>query len=116
MSNDANACLIPTITGPKIITKEVTASWYGQKFHGRQMANGKRFNMYKASAAHKKLPFGKEVLLENLENGQALIITIQDRGPAIQGRDFDVSYAAAKKLGFMKKGLAKLRASYIAEE
>lgn len=109
----AYSCPIQKNIWPQIITKKIIASWYGQNFHGRQMANGEKFDMHKISAAHNKLPFGKQVLFENPENGKALIAIIKDRGPHIKGRDFDLSYAAAKKLGFIKKGLAKLRVSYI---
>ena len=113
--DDASSCPIPINTGPKIITKKVTASWYGLKFHGQEMANRKKFNMHEISAAHKSLPLGKQVLLENPENGQFLIVIVKDRGPYISGRDFDLSYAAAKKLGFVKEGLAQLKASYTVE-
>ena len=114
--DSAYSCPIPENIWSKIITRKVITSWYGREFHGQKMANGEKFNMHEISAAHKKLPFGKQVFFENLENGRSLIVTIKDRGPYILGRDFDLSYAAAKKLGFIKKGLAQLRASYMAED
>lgn len=88
---------------------EVLASWYGKPFHGRKMASGKQYNMYKLLAAHKTLPLGTKVRLENPENGIVLVLEIQDRGPYIPGRQFDVSRQAAQVLGFKEKGLAKLR-------
>ncbi len=88
---------------------EVLASWYGKPFHGRKMASGKRYNMYELLAAHKTLPLGTKVRLENLENGIALVLEIQDRGPYIPGRQFDLSRQAAQVLGFKEKGVAKLR-------
>lgn len=83
------------------------ASWYGPGFHGRQMANGKRFNMNDPqTVAHKKLPLGTRVELRNPENGRSLVATVRDRGPYVYGREFDVSKSAAERLGFRKDGLA----------
>jgi len=85
-------------------------SWYGKKFHGRKMANGRVYNMYDPStAAHKTLPFGKKIKLTNPENGQSIIVVIKDRGPYIIGRHFDLSYAAARKLGIVEKGVEMVK-------
>lgn len=74
------------------------ASWYGDPFHGRQTANGEIYNMYNISAAHKTLPFGTEVMVNNLKNGQRIKVRINDRGPFIKGRIIDLSYAAAQAI------------------
>lgn len=85
------------------------ASWYGGKFQGRKTANGEIFDTYKISAAHKSLPFGTIVSVENLENGKKLDVRVNDRGPYIQGRIIDLSYAAAKELGILNQGIAQVK-------
>jgi len=87
-----------------------TASWYGRPFHGRLTANGERYNMFRLSAAHKSLPLGSYLEVRNLENGKSIIVKVNDRGPYIGGRILDLSYAAAKKLGFVHRGLARIEA------
>ena len=79
--------------------RKVIASWYGKQFNGKLMANGKRFNMYKLTAAHKSLPFGTRLLLQNPQNGKKVLVTITDRGPYVRGRDLDLSKRAAEILG-----------------
>lgn len=81
------------------------ASWYGPDFHGRRTANGERYNMYAMTAAHKTLPLGTSVLVTNRENGRRLRVRINDRGPFVAGRIIDLSFAAAKKLGFAEAGV-----------
>jgi len=83
-----------------------TASWYGQKFHGRKTSNGERYDMYGVSAAHKTLPFGTMVRVHNLRNGRQLDVRINDRGPFVKGRIIDLSYGAAEKLGVVGPGTA----------
>lgn len=89
--------------------EEVTASWYGVGHHNRKTASGQRFNMYQNTLAHKTLPMGTKVRLVNPDNGRVAEGIINDRGPYIRGRDVDVSYAMAKKLGFIQKGVTKLK-------
>ena len=92
----------------KIVT--ATASWYGEQFHGRLMANGQKFNMYDpTTVAHKTLPFGTRVVFVNPENGVVLSAIVKDRGPYVKDRSFDLSYAAARKLGFVPEGTARLK-------
>ncbi len=85
------------------------ASWYGPSFHGRHTSCGEVFDMFKVSAAHKLLPMHTKVKVTNLENGKSLILTVNDRGPFIPGRVLDLSYAAAKILAMVDKGLARIR-------
>lgn len=85
------------------------ASWYGPGFHGRKTASGERFNQNKLTAAHRKLPLGSEVKVTNLENGRSITVEINDRGPYKKGRVLDLSKAAAKKLGMVEDGVAKVR-------
>jgi 3D (Asp-Asp-Asp) domain-containing protein len=86
----------------------VLASWYGPKFHGKQMANGKRFNMHALTVAHQSLPLGTRLVLTNPDNGEQAKVKVTDRGPYIAGRHLDVSYRVARELGFVKKGLSRL--------
>lgn len=86
------------------------ASWYGAAFNGRKMANGQVFNMYDETlVAHKKLPFGTKLEIVNPDNNSVLYATVTDRGPYISGRDFDLSYAGAQKLGIINNGVKKLK-------
>jgi LysM repeat protein len=86
----------------------VTASWYGADYHGKAMANGDLFNMYAPTIAHKHLPLGTRVELENKETGVKVKAVVTDRGPFIEGRDVDLSYGLARMLSIDKKGVGKL--------
>ncbi len=85
------------------------ASWYGKKFHGRKTANGEVYNMYAISAAHKTLPLGTWVSVSNLDNNKKINVRINDRGPFVKGRIIDLSYAAAKKIGIVGPGTARVK-------
>ncbi len=87
----------------------VRASWYGRKNQGKRMANGKPFNMRKLTVAHKTLPLGTKLELQSLRNGKTVTVTVTDRGPFARGRDIDLSWAAARRLGITKKGVAEIR-------
>jgi rare lipoprotein A (peptidoglycan hydrolase) len=90
-------------------TQVVTASWYGPGFHGQATASGETFNQHALTAAHRTLPLGTEAKVTNLETGQSVTVTINDRGPYVQGRQLDLSQAAAKQIGLTKKGVAKVK-------
>ncbi len=85
------------------------ASWYGPKFHGRKTANGETYNMHGMSAAHKNLPLGSWVRVTNLNNQRNLDVRINDRGPFVENRVIDLSYAAAKALDVVGPGTAPVR-------
>ena len=85
------------------------ASYYAEKFHGRRTANGEVFNNHAMTAAHLKLPFGTQVKVTNLKNGKSVVVRINDRGPHVRGRIIDLTYAAAKKIGIIKAGAAKVK-------
>ena len=91
----------------------VVASWYGKQFNGKLTASGKRFNMYAMTCAHKTLKFGSKLRVTNPDNNKSVIVTVNDRGPFIRGRDLDLSYGAAKKIGIVKKGVARVKMEYI---
>lgn len=82
------------------------ASWYGKKFHGRLTSNGERYDMYQLSAAHKTLPIPSMVKVTNLDNGKSIVLRINDRGPFHDNRIIDLSYAAAKAIGYADQGIA----------
>lgn len=92
------------------------ASWYGGKFQGRQTANGEIFDTYKFTAAHKNLPFNTMVEVINLANGKSTVVRINDRGPFIEGRVLDLSYAAANQIDMINEGIAKVSYKIIDSE
>ena len=89
------------------------ASWYGGKFHGRKTASGARFNKEAMTAAHKTLPFGTIVRVTHLKSRRSIVVKITDRGPYIRGRIIDLSQGAARKLGMIRSGLAKVRVTVL---
>src|SRR5690625_1918422 len=92
------------------------ASWYGPGFHGRRTANGERYNQRDLTAAHQTLPMPSLVRVTNLDNGRAVDLRINDRGPFARNRIIDVSHRAAQLLGFEHKGTAKVRVKVLPEE
>jgi rare lipoprotein A len=85
------------------------ASWYGGSLHGRRTASGERFDQEALTAAHRSLPLGRRARVTNLENGRSVIITVTDRGPFVRGRIIDLSRGAARRLGFLRAGTARVR-------
>jgi rare lipoprotein A len=84
------------------------ASWYGGAFRDRATASGRRFDPQDLTCAHPTLPFGTTVRVTNLHNGRSVLVTITDRGPYRAHRDIDVSYGAARVLGMVERGLARV--------
>lgn len=91
--------------------REGLASFYGEGFQGRTTANGERFDRRAMTAAHRTLPFGSCVRVENLGNGRSVEVRVNDRGPYVRGRIIDVSEAAARELGMLQQGVARVRLS-----
>ena len=87
----------------------VTASFYAEKFHGKRTSNGEIFNMNDLTCAHKSLPFNTILKVTNLSNGKTVQVRVNDRGPFVAGREIDLSKAAAKKLGMINSGTAKVK-------
>ena len=94
-------------------TQRGIASWYGTKFHGRPTSSGEVYNMHAMTAAHKTLPIPVYVHVRNLDNGRSTVVRVNDRGPFIDGRIIDLSYAAAKKLGVDGPGTANVEISVL---
>ena len=90
------------------------ASWYGTKFHGRTTSSGEPYDMYELTAAHRSLPIPTYVRVTNLNNGKSSIVRVNDRGPFHPNRIIDLSFAAAVKLGFERKGTARVRVESLA--
>jgi rare lipoprotein A len=84
------------------------ASWYGPGFHGRQTANGERFNTNDMTAAHKTLPFGTKVKVTNKKTGKSVVVRINDRGPYAKDRVIDLSKASAQAIGISGVGEVSL--------
>lgn len=85
------------------------ASWYGPTFEGRTTASGELYDMTASTAAHASLPFGSMVRLINTRTGRSAVVRINDRGPYVKGRELDVSYQVAERLGIINRGVARLR-------
>ncbi|MDG1286440.1 MAG: septal ring lytic transglycosylase RlpA family protein [Rickettsiales bacterium] len=92
------------------------ASWYGPGFHGRKTATGERYDQNAWTAAHTTLPMPSIVRVTNLENGRAMNLRVNDRGPFHPGRIIDLSKAASKKLGVIEHGVAKVKVTYLQAE
>lgn len=85
------------------------ASWYGKEFHGRKTASGEIFDMYGISAAHRILPLGTAIRVTNLDNFKSIKVKVTDRGPFIRSRVLELSYGAARELGFAAQGTARVK-------
>jgi rare lipoprotein A len=85
------------------------ASWYGPEFDGKKTANGERFDAESLTAAHPNLPFGSLVRIVNARSGKFEVVRINDRGPYQEGREIDVSYRVARKIGLIHSGVSQVR-------
>lgn len=116
-NSSGQAIKCPTLQDSVRVTKKLSkqviygkSSWYGKAFDGRMMANGNTFNMYDPTiVAHKTLPFGTKLRVQNLTNGKSVECFVQDRGPYVKGRTIDLSYAAAKIIGIDKSGVENVK-------
>ena len=88
------------------------ASWYGADFHGRRTANGEVFDANSLTAAHPTLPLPCYAYVTNLDNGRTVLVRVNDRGPYVNDRVVDLSYAAAKQLGYTSRGRARVSVRY----
>jgi len=110
LQNSPNQKSVSKQSQPKpLAVWECTTSWYGEDFDGQPTATGEMYDMYAATAAHPTLPLGSIVRVVNTRNHRSQVVRINDRGPYIEGRELDVSYAVAQKLGFDQRGLARVR-------
>jgi rare lipoprotein A len=86
------------------------ANFYG---HESQTASGEKFNVGELTAAHRTLPFGTRVRVNNVATGQSVTVRVNDRGPFVSGRIVDVSYSAAETLGIIGRGVAKVKVDVV---
>jgi rare lipoprotein A len=94
---------------------EGIASWYGPDFHGRLTANGEVFDMHAISAAHPTMPLPSYARVTNLDNGQSIIVRVNDRGPYVRNRIIDLSIGTAKALDSYGHGIARVRVEYVGQ-
>ena len=85
------------------------ASWYGKAHQGRRTTSGEAYDMNKLTAAHPTLPMGTRLLVTNLQNGRSVTVRVNDRGPTVDGRIVDLSYAAAREVGAVGAGVVRVR-------
>jgi rare lipoprotein A len=93
-------------------TTKGLASYYSDYYEGKTTANGEIFRHKKVTAAHKSLPFGTRVKVINLKNNKSVVVRINDRGPFIKGRIIDLTKTAAKEIGMLGDGVAKVKIRY----
>lgn len=93
--------------------EEGTASWYGPGFHGMYTSNGEVYDQESISAAHKNLPLPSYLKVTNLDNGKAVVVRVNDRGPFHGDRILDLSHGAAKHLGMVGPGTAHVRVELV---
>jgi rare lipoprotein A len=98
----------PPAPAPIVQGEEGIASWYGHPFDGRRTSSGEIYNMHAMTAAHRTLPFGTTVRVHDLENGDSVVVRINDRGPFVEGRIIDLSYAAAMAMHMTGTAVVRL--------
>lgn len=106
------AGLVP-VMAQKIVPKTGIASYYAQKFHGRQTASGEIFDNTAMTAAHNTLPLGTYIKVTNMRNNRWVVVKVTDRLHYANRRIVDLTQAAAKKLGFIHRGLTKVRVEVV---
>ena len=91
------------------------ASWYGSAFHGQPTASGEVYDMFQLTAAHESAPFGTVAIVTNLATDRTVHVRITDRGPFAGARVLDLSYAAARRIGMVESGVARVRIEFLPE-
>ena len=91
------------------------ASWYGSAFHGQLTASGEVYDMFQLTAAHESAPFGMVAIVTNLDTDRTVHVRITDRGPFAGKRVLDLSYAAARRVGMLESGVARVRIEFLPE-
>lgn len=92
------------------------ASWYGSEFHGRPTSSGEIYNMYDFTCAHKEYPFGTKLKVTDVSTNKSVYCLVNDRGPFVDGRDIDLSYAAAKEIGITGQGTSTVKIEYMGRD
>lgn len=99
------------LSGAAAETQVVVASYYANSLHGRKTASGALYNKYEMTCAHKTLPFGTILKVRNIRNDSVVYVKVTDRGPFVKGRSIDLSYAAARELGMIGRGVIRVEIS-----
>jgi rare lipoprotein A len=102
---------VPAIAEPQPryeVIGEGVASYYGKELAGNRTASGERFNPSGLTAAHRSLPLGTKLRVTNKSTGDAVIVRVNDRGPFIKSRLIDLSFGAAKEIGMVRTGTARV--------
>jgi len=94
----------------------IVATYYANYFHGRRTSSGEIYDQYAYTCAHKTLPFDTKLIVTNPQNGKSVEVRVNDRGPFPPGRDIDLSYAAAKEIDILLRGVAKVEVVIIHPE
>jgi len=109
----------PTVSAPApapTFAQQGVASWYGQSHHGRRTASGESYDMNEMTAAHRSLPFGTVVRVTRLDDGRAVKVRINDRGPHVANRIIDLSAQAARDIGIADSGVARVKVEQFAAD
>lgn len=107
----------PVEVVPRGWSEKGEASWYGEPYHGRRTASGEVYDMYEMTAAHKTLPFGTRLRVTRRDgDGRSVEVRVNDRGPFVRGRIVDLSYAAAKRIGLDRDGIARVELEVVGHE
>jgi rare lipoprotein A (peptidoglycan hydrolase) len=108
-TSNSRAQLGPNSEPKPLAVWDCISSWYGEDFDGLPTATGETYDMYAATAANPTLPLGSIVRVVNPKNHRSEVVRINDRGPYVEGRELDVSWAVARDLGFDQRGTARVR-------
>ena len=103
------------MTSVGIAQKSVKASFYHSKFEGRATSSGIKYRADSLTCAHRTLPFGTRLKVENPKNNNFVIVKVTDRGPFVKGREIDLSYAAAERLDIVSQGIATVEYTQLRE-
>jgi rare lipoprotein A len=107
--------LAPRLVGAQAVETGI-ASWYGPDFHGKRTSNGEIYDKEKLSCAHRTLAFGTYLRVVNLDNGSSVVVRVNDRGPFAKNRVIDLSEAAARIIGMIPTGTARVSLTAIPKE
>lgn len=109
LSTELSSTVAPPIVPVLVYRETGTASWYGREFHGRPTASGETFDMYGLSAAHRTIPLGTLIRVTNLNNSKSITARVNDRGPFVSSRVIELSFGAAREIGFASQGTAPVK-------
>ncbi len=107
------ATLFSFIITPALAQNHGDATYYGNRFHGRRTSDGSRYHKDSLTCAHRTLPFGTLLKVRNVKNGREVVVKVTDRGPFRKGGIVDLSMAAAKEIGMVAQGVARVEVTEV---